>query len=79
MCLEEHVRILLKSLRALCTAAGGAGSMWKYLEELVRATGVAGRVAYGILSVLHYADVSQHHVIEILKLTERKNLNVEVG
>jgi len=38
--------MLLQSLTALCNAPGGAGSIWKYLEALVRATGVSGRLAY---------------------------------
>jgi len=49
--------MLLQSLRALCNAPGGAGSIWKYLEALVRATGVSGRFAYRFRSELHFADV----------------------
>jgi hypothetical protein len=48
--------MLLRSLRAPCKAPGGAGSMWKYLEALVRATGVSGRFAYGFQTELHFAD-----------------------
>jgi len=47
--------MLLQSPRALCKAAGGAGSIWKYLEALVRATGVSGRFSYGIWTELHFA------------------------
>jgi hypothetical protein len=49
--------MLLHSLRALCKAPGGAGSIWKYLEALARATRVAGRFAYGFRTELHFADV----------------------
>jgi hypothetical protein len=53
----EHVRMLLQSLRALCKAAGGAGSIWKYLKVLVRATEVSGRLAYSFWTELHFADI----------------------
>ena len=49
--------MLLHSLRAFCKAPGGAGSIWKYLEALARATGVSGRFAYGFRTELHFADV----------------------
>jgi len=49
--------MLLQSLRALCKAPGGAGSIWKYFEALARATGVSGRFAYGFRTELHFADV----------------------
>jgi len=41
-CLQEHLRMLLHSLRALCLAPGGSGSIWKYLEALVKSPGVSG-------------------------------------
>jgi hypothetical protein len=50
--------MLLQSLRALCKAPGGAGSIWKYLAALVRATGVPGRFAYGFWTELHFADAA---------------------
>jgi hypothetical protein len=49
--------MLLHSLRAFCKAPGGAGSIWKYLEALARATGVSERFAYGFRTELHFADV----------------------
>jgi len=49
--------MLLQSLRALCKAPGGPGSIWKYLEALVRATRVSGRFACGFRTDLHFADV----------------------
>jgi hypothetical protein len=48
--------MLLHSLRAFCIAPGGAGSIWKYLEALARATGVSERFAYGFRTELHFAD-----------------------
>jgi len=48
--------MLLQSLRALCKAAGGPGSIWKYLEVLVRATRVSGRFACGFRTDLPFAD-----------------------
>jgi len=48
--------MLLQSLRALCLAAGGPGSIWKYLEALVRTTRVSGRFACGFQTDLHFAD-----------------------
>jgi len=55
-CFQEHLRMLLQSLRALCEAPGGPGSIWKYLEALVRATGESGRFACGLRTDLHFAD-----------------------
>ena len=48
-CFQEHVRILLQSLRALCKAPGGAGSIWKYLE-VVLATGLGNPPAVQFLA-----------------------------
>jgi len=48
--------MLLQSLRGLCKAPGGSGSIWKYLEALVRATGMSGRFACGFRTNLHCAD-----------------------
>jgi hypothetical protein len=53
---QEHMRKLLHSLRAFCKAPGGAGSIWKYLEAVARATGVSERFAYGFRTELHFAD-----------------------
>jgi len=57
--------MLLQSLRALCKAPGGAGSIWKYLEALARATGVSGRFAYGFRTELHFADVRELHSYQL--------------
>jgi hypothetical protein len=54
---QEHVRMLLHSLRAFCKAPRGAGSIWKYLGALARATEVSERDAYGFCRELHFADV----------------------
>jgi len=56
-CFQGHLRMLLQSLRAHCKAPGGAGSIWKYLKALVRATRVSGRFACGFRTDLHFADV----------------------
>jgi len=49
--------MLLQSLSALYLAPGGSGSVWKYLEALVRLPGVSGRIACGFRTELHFADV----------------------
>jgi hypothetical protein len=49
--------MLFQSLRALCEAPGGAGSIWRYLAALVKATWVSGRFAYTIQTELYFADV----------------------
>jgi hypothetical protein len=48
--------MLLPSLRALCFAPGGSGSVWKYLAALVRSPGVSGRIGCGLRTDLHVAD-----------------------
>jgi len=50
--------MLLQSLRALCFAPGGPGSMWNYLGAPVGSTGVSGRFPCGFRTDLHFADVS---------------------
>jgi len=52
----EHLKILLQSLIALCLAPGRPGSPCKYLEALVRATGVSRRFACRFWTDLHFAD-----------------------
>jgi len=52
--------MLLQSLRALCLAPGGPGSMWNYLGAPVRSTRVAGRFACGFRTDLHYANVRSY-------------------
>jgi len=54
---QEYLRMLLHSLRALCLAPGRPGSIWKYLEALVRLSGVSGRFVCGFWTELHVADV----------------------
>jgi hypothetical protein len=51
--------MLLQSLRGLYFAPGGPGSIWKYLEELVRSTGVSGKIASGFRTDLHFADADR--------------------
>ena len=54
---QEHMRILLQRLRALCLAPGEPGSNWKYLEALVRSTRVSGMLECSFWTYLHFADV----------------------
>ena len=49
--------MLLQIVRALCKAPGGAGSIWKYIEALVRGTGLSGRFAYSFRTELYSSDV----------------------
>jgi len=58
-CFQGQQGILLQSLRALCLAPGGSGSIWKYLEALVRSPGVSRRIECGFQTELHYTDVIQ--------------------
>jgi hypothetical protein len=53
---QEHLRILLQSLRALYLAPGGPGSIWNYLGAPVWSTGVSRRFACGFRTDLHFAD-----------------------
>jgi hypothetical protein len=55
--------MLLHSLRALCKAPGGAGSIWKYLEAVVRATRVSGSCGYSFRTELHFADVNVSTIV----------------
>ena len=50
--------MLLLSLRALSLVPRAPGSIWKYLEALVRSTGVSGSFACGFQSDLHSPDVT---------------------
>jgi len=54
--------MLLQSLRALCLAPEGSGSIWKYLVALVRSLRVSGRIACGLQTELHFADVHNSRV-----------------
>jgi hypothetical protein len=53
--------MLLQSLKALCLAPGGPGSIWKYLDALVTSTGVAGRLACGFGTDIQFADALGPH------------------
>jgi len=48
--------MLFQSLRALCLAPGGAGSIWNHLGALVRSTRLSGRFACGFRTDLYFAD-----------------------
>jgi hypothetical protein len=45
--------MLLQSLREYCQAAGGPGSIWKYLEALGEATGLSQGLVCGYWIDLH--------------------------
>ena len=49
--------MLLQSLRVLCVAPGGSGSVLQHLEALVRLPGVSGRIACCFRTDFHFADV----------------------
>jgi hypothetical protein len=50
--------MLWKSLRALCLAPGGRGSIWNSLGAPVRYTGVSRRFACSFRTDLNFADVA---------------------
>jgi len=52
-CFREHLRMLLQSLRALRKAPAGPGSVRKYSEALVKATGVSWRFTCSFRTNLH--------------------------
>ena len=56
-CFLKNLRMLFQSLRALCLAPGGPGSIWNHLGAPVRSTGVSGKSACGFQTNLHFADV----------------------
>ena len=59
-CFQEHLRVILKSLRAVCKAPRVPGSSWILFEALVRSTRVSGRIHCTCWADLHLADsVSQ--------------------
>ena len=49
--------MLVQSLRALCLAPGGPGSIWNNLGAPVRSTGVSGRFVCGFWADVHFADM----------------------
>jgi len=55
-CFQEHTRMLLQSLRALCLAPAGPGSTWKHIGAPVWSTRVCGRSLCGSQTDLHFAD-----------------------
>jgi len=63
-CFLEHLRLLLESLRALCSAPGESGSIYKYLEVLVKLPRVSGRIACGFWTDLHFAD--RHCLVQVV-------------
>jgi len=53
---HEHLRMLLQSLIPHYLAPLGSGSIWKYLEALVRLPGVTGRIGCCFWTNQHFAD-----------------------
>jgi hypothetical protein len=52
--------MLFQSLRTLCLAPGGPGSIWNYLGEPVRSTRGPKRFACGFHTGFHFVDVAKH-------------------
>jgi len=50
------LQMLLQSMRTLCSAPGGPGNIWKYLDGRVGSTGDSGGFVCGLLIDLHPAD-----------------------
>jgi hypothetical protein len=48
--------MLFQSLRALCLAAGGPGSVWNHLGVPMKSTGVSGRFVCDSWTDVHVAD-----------------------
>jgi len=66
MCFQEHLRMLLQSLRAHCLPPPGSGSIQKYLEGLVRLPGVSGRIVCCNQTDLHFANegcITTGHIV----------------
>ena len=55
--------MLLQSLSALCLAPGGSGSLWKYLEALLRSPRVSGRIGCGFRTEFHFADELERMIL----------------
>ena len=56
-CFQKHLIMLLQSLRALCLAPAGPGSIWKCLGVLERSTRVSERFVCIFLTDLPFADI----------------------
>jgi len=55
-CFQKHLIIVILSLRALCFAPGGHGSIWNELGAPAGSTGESGRFACGFRTNLPFAD-----------------------
>ena len=53
--------MILHSFIAFCKGPGRAGSIWKYLEALLRATGVSERFAYNFRTEFLFAGLKELH------------------
>jgi len=54
---QGYLRMLLQSLRVLCKTQRGPGGIWKFLEALLKATGVSERLTYTFWTDVHFAHV----------------------
>jgi len=54
--ISEHLRMLLQSVKAPRLGPEGSGSIWKYLEELVRSPGVSGWTECCFWTDLNFTD-----------------------
>jgi len=65
-CYDEHMGMLLQSLRAHCCTLGGPGNNWKCMTALVMSTGVGVRMECSFSTDLHFADVFMYPVKIVL-------------
>jgi len=61
------MRMLLKSLRALCKASSGAERFWKYYKEVTRVVGVCGRLDFTLGTELHCSDVPEPQLCLVIQ------------
>jgi len=55
-CFEDHLRLLLQSLKEICLAAERLWSIGKYLKALVVSTGLSWRLTCGFRTDLDFAE-----------------------
>jgi hypothetical protein len=69
-CFQEHLRMLLQSLRALRLAPGGSGSISKYLEALVVSPGESARIECSFQTELHFADLLSDNAVGMKQIED---------
>jgi hypothetical protein len=65
-CVEDHLEMLWKSLRVLCKAPRGFGSIRFDLEALDRSSGVSVRDLGGIRTNLNFADIIDQQFLQLI-------------